>query len=86
MQAQQDGFQASLPQTLIYRLANPPRVLARLLHNVVLGAGACEPELLPAGHRSQDLAGDMLSMPSSHSASSSRKKLPCQGKGCWDFL
>lgn len=37
MQAQQDGFQAFFPQTLIYPLASPSRVLACLLHNVVLG-------------------------------------------------
>lgn len=86
MQAQQDSFQPFFSQTLIYPLASTPRVLACLLHNAILGAGGREPELLPAGHCSQDRAGDVLSMPSSHRPSSSRKKKPSSGKGCWDFL
>lgn len=83
--AQQDGFQPPLPQTLIYPCAKPPRVLACLSHAFVPGASAREPERLSAGHRCQNVAGEVLSLPCSHGASSSRKKMPWQRKGCWDY-
>ena len=86
MQAQQDGFQPPLPQMLIYPCAKPPRILACLLHGFVWAAGAHEAEQLSAGHRSWDMAGEVLSLPFSRGASRSRKKMPCQAKGCWDFL